>query len=322
MKIRSANIILTLALFCTYFLSFSQNDEWFSLLKSSDDDVIKIENHYYEALKYKAIGNYTRAITELEKCQQLLLTDEPSVDFEFSKNYFFLTKYNEAALYIEKSLKEESTNYWYLEQAKKVYLKQYNYPRAIEIQRQIIELKPEKKEDLVLIYLLSNNKDSAQNLIDELNSKGITSRKLRNYQKSLINYRNRNAVQKVVVTKKLSIDELKKSFETEKQFDVLKEILQYEYSNENQKELAQFSEEGMELFPAQPFVYLMKGKSLFFYKKYNDAIDVLNSGIDFIVDDKLLEAAFYEQLAKNYDALNQTKKAVESREKSTQLKQP
>lgn len=322
MKNKSVNIILFIAFFCASFLSFSQNDEWLTLLKSSDDDIIKIENHYYEALKYKAIGNYTRAITELEKCQQLLLSDEPSVDFEFSKNYFFLNKFDGAALYIEKALKNNPTNYWFLEHAKKVYLKQYNYPKVIEIQQKIIELKPARKEDLVLIYILANEREKAQNLINEFNSVGITSFKLRSYQKAITNYRNRNTVQKVVTKKDLSIVELKESFKSEKQFDVLKEILIHEYNNGNEKELHEFSEEGMELFPAQPFVYLMNGRSLNFQKKYNEAIDVLNSGIDFIADDKTLEADFYEQLAVIYDHLNQFQKAQKNRDKSSKLRKP
>ena len=321
MKIKSANILLVIALFCASFLSFSQNDEWMTLLKSSDDDKIKIENHYFEALKYKAIGNYTRAITELEKCQQLLLTDEPSVDFEFSKNYFFLNKYAESALYIEKALKADTTNYWCLVHAKKVYLKQYNYSEAIAIQQKIIELKPSKKEELVLIYILANDREKAQNLIDELVSKGITSSKLRNYQRAIENYRKKNSPQEVDSTGKISIEELKEAFKTKKQFDILKQILLYEYTNGDEKELQYFSEEGMELFPAQSLVYLMQGRSLNFQKKYNVAINVLNNGMDFIVDDALLEADFYEQLAISYEGLNQTKKAQESRVKSNQLRQ-
>ena len=81
-----------------------------TLLKDSDDELIKFENHYFEALKYKAIGNYTRAIVELEKCQQLFPNDV-SVDFEFSKNYFELNKLLEAELYIEKSLKSSPDNF-------------------------------------------------------------------------------------------------------------------------------------------------------------------------------------------------------------------
>ncbi len=318
MNIKSANILLVIALFCASFLSFSQ-DEGMLLLKDSDDNRIKFESHFYDALKYKAIGNYTRAITELEKCQQIV-TDDVSIDFEFSKNYFMLNKYAEAALYIEKALNIESKNYWYLVQAKKVYLKQFDYSKAISVQKKMIILRPNLKEDLVLVYILANERREAQDLIDELISKGITSSKLRNYQKALLNYRNRNTVTKVVSTKNAPIEMLKESFKSKKQFDVLKAILMFEFSEENNKELLNFSEQGMELFPAQPLVYLMYGRALNIVKKYNEAIDVLNNGFDFIVDDMLLEADFYEELGKSYDGLNQPKNAKMNREKSSQLR--
>ena len=318
MNIKSANILLVIALFCASFLSFSQ-DEGMLLLKDSDDNRIKFESRFYDALKYKAIGNYTRAITELEKCQQIV-TDDVSIDFEFSKNYFMLNKYAEAALYIEKALNIESKNYWYLVQAKKVYLKQFDYSKAISVQKKMIILRPNLKEDLVLVYILANERREAQDLIDELISKGITSSKLRNYQKALLNYRNQNTAPKVVSTKNAPIEMLKESFKSKKQFDVLRAILMFEFSEENNIELLNFSEQGMELFPAQPLVYLMYGRSLNILKKYNEAIDVLNNGFDFIVDDMLLEADFYEELGKSYDGLNQPKNAKMNREKSSQLR--
>lgn len=318
MNIKSANILLVVALFCASFLSFSQ-DEGMLLLKDSDDNRIKFESHFYDALKYKAIGNYTRAITELEKCQQIV-TDDVSIDFEFSKNYFLLNKYESAALYIEKALKIETNNYWYLVQAKKVYLKQFDYSKAISVQKKMIILRPHLKEDLVLVYILANDRESAQNLLDELNSKGIRSSKLRNYQRALSNYKNRNTITKVVSIKDISIEKLKESYKSKKQFDVLKAILLFEFSNGNNKELLNFSDQGMELFPAQPLVYLMYGRSLNILKKYNEAIDVLNNGIDFIVEDKFIEADFYEELAISYEGLNQPNNAKESREKSRQLR--
>ena len=317
MKIKSTNILL-LALLCVSFLSFSQ-DEGMLLLKDADDDRIKFENHFYEALKYKAIGNFTRAITELEKCQQIR-KDDTSIDFEFSKNYFLLNKFDEAALYIEKTLNAEGENYWHLAQAKKIYLKQFNYKKAIATQKKIIVLRPKLMEELVLVYILANDRENAQILLDELHSKGITSSKLRIYQKALSNYKKRMSKPKTVSIKNISIEKLKELFKTQKQFRILKAILMFEYSNNNTQELLNFSEQGMELFPAQPLVYLMNGRSLNNQKKYNEAIDVLNNGSDFIVDDNLLEADFYDALAKSYDGINDVKNAELNRKKSNLLR--
>ena len=103
MKLKNANIILMIAFFCVSAMSFSQVDEGLTLLEDSDDDRILFENHFFEALKYKAIGNFSRAIIELEKCQQLFSHDD-SIEFELSKNHLALNHLTEAALYIEKAM--------------------------------------------------------------------------------------------------------------------------------------------------------------------------------------------------------------------------
>ena len=81
-----------------------------------------------------------------------------------------------------------------------------------------------------------------------------------------------------------------------------------------------YSSKGLELFPAQPFVYLMNAKGLIQAKNYNDAIEVLNNDIDFVVDDIKLEIGFYEQFAICFDALNQEKEAKKYLDKVNRLK--
>ena len=184
---RSTNTVLFLILFCVSFLSHAQ-DDGLLFLKDADDNHIKFENHFFEALKYKAIGNHTWAITELEKSQQLF-SDEVAVDFELSKNYFALGKLNETELYIEKALQVESTNFWLLSHAKKIYLRQFNYTKAIEVQQKMIMQKPALSEDLVLIYIKANQREKAQKLIDDLAEEGITSSKFKRYQNVISNYK-------------------------------------------------------------------------------------------------------------------------------------
>lgn len=306
---KSANTLLLLALFCASFLSFGQ-DEGLTLLEDDDGKLIKFENHYFEALKYKAIGNYTRAITELEKCQQLF-ADDVAVDFEFSKNYFALDKYLEAQLYIEKSLTTDSENFWFLIQAKKVYLKQFNYTKAIEIQQKIILQKPSLSEDLVLIYIQANERKLAQELIDKLTLKGISSSRLRHYQSVLSkNNQLKKIDDKVVVNDSSSLSQLKIDYKSNKDFKILKEVLFQEFNNTNFEEVYKYSVEGMELFPAQAYVYLMNGSALANQKKYTEAIDVLVSGLDFLIDDTEQEKEFYRELIVCYKAISD-KKLVE-----------
>ena len=319
MSIKSANIIFVIALFCASTVSFSQVDEGLTLLEDSDDNLIRFENHFFEALKYKAIGNFSRAITELEKCQQLFPNDD-SIEFELSKNHLSLNHLTESALYIEKALTSKPDNFWYLNQAKAVYLKQYDYEKAIAVQNKLIEQKPNKKEDLVLVYILSNQREKAQEVLDELSADGITSAKLQNYARALASSKKAKNTQKTTPSVGMSLSELKKAFKKEKQFDVLKEILKQEFESKNFEGLQEYSALGMELFPAQPLVYLMQGRTFNHQKKYNEAIDVLIEGLDFIVEDNLQEANFYDELALSYEGLNMEKKAKDASSRATELR--
>ena len=266
MKLKSAHIILIIAFFCASALSFSQVDEGLTLLEDSDDDRILFENHFFEALKYKAIGNFSRAITELEKCQQLFPSDD-SIEFELSKNHLALNHLLEAVLYIEKAMDSKPDNFWYLNHAKAIYLKQYDYEKAIAVQHKIIEQKPNKKEDLVLVYILANQRKKARKVLDELNADGITSGKLQNYARALSNSKKTKNVQKTTPSNGMSISDLKRAFKGDKQFDVLKQILTQEFENKNFEEFKEYSAMGYEMFPAQPLVYLMQGRSFNHQKK-------------------------------------------------------
>ncbi|MFT7498739.1 MAG: putative Zn-dependent protease [Porticoccaceae bacterium] len=318
MNIKSVNIYLCLLLVCAFSISYSQDDS-LTLLEDSDDVLIKFENHYFEALKYKAIGNNSLAIIELEKCQQLFPNDK-SVDFEFSKNYFDLRKYIQAELYIDKALQQNLDNYWFLELAKKIQLKQYNYLKAIELQQKIILQKPKFTEDLVLIYIQASELEKAQKLIEELEIKGFSSSRLTRFKKTVSN-RNRNETkQRIVETKNASLEDLKESFKSNKQFDILKKILQEEFILKNREGLYKYSSQGLELFPAQPYVYLMNGKALISQEKYKDAIDVLMNGIDFVIDDREMMVQCYQQLAIGYEAIGKNKKAENYRNLAIELR--
>jgi predicted Zn-dependent protease len=318
MNIKSVNIYLCLLLVCAFSISYSQDDS-LTLLEDSDDVLIKFENHYFEALKYKAIGNNSLAIIELEKCQQLFPNDK-SVDFEFSKNYFDLRKYIQAELYIDKALQQNSDNYWFLELAKKIQLKQYNYLKAIELQQKIILQKPKFTEDLVLIYIQASELEKAQKLIEELEIKGFSSSRLTRFKKTVSN-RNRNETkQRIVETKNASLEDLKESFKSNKQFDILKKILQEEFILKNREGLYKYSSQGLELFPAQPYVYLMNGKALISQEKYKDAIEVLMNGIDFVIDDNEMMVQCYQQLAIGYEAIGKNKKAENYRNLAIELR--
>ena len=72
-------------------------------------------------------------------------------------------------------------------------------------------------------------------------------------------------------------------------------LLQIEFSK--YEEVARSSEEALEIFPAQPLLYLMNGVANIQVGEFENAIESLETGIDYLFDDPKMEKDFYEQLS-------------------------
>lgn len=65
------------------------------------------------------------------------------------------------------------------------------------------------------------------------------------------------------------------------------------------------SQEAMELFPQLPVFYLFNGIALIQSENYDDAIDILNSGKNLVVDDNQILAQFYSSLGDAYHSIEE-----------------
>ena len=100
-------------------------------------------------------------------------------------------------------------------------------------------------------------------------------------------------------------------FESDKSYKNLVPLLERELKTKQFLELLEHSEEGLSLFPAQPFVYLMKGTALIQLRKNAEAFEVLQEGLDYLIDDPEMEVRFLEQLSLASKAMGDNKKATE-----------
>lgn len=83
--------------------------------------------------------------------------------------------------------------------------------------------------------------------------------------------------------------------------------------------VAQFSSEQLELFPTQPQLYYFNGLALNQQQQFKKAKEILEAGLDFIVDDVVLEINFNLQLGEASAGLGDTKKKNAYFEKANQL---
>ena len=128
----------------------------------------KFEDSFYESLKQKGMENYDKAIASLEKCEAIQ-SDNSIVYFELAKNYLSLKKYNEAYENFEKVTKTDPKNRWAWAGMYDVCYETNDYNQAIVLVKKLIEFKPDYREDLVSLYMNTQQYDKALNLINELN---------------------------------------------------------------------------------------------------------------------------------------------------------
>lgn len=142
------------------------------LAQVEPDDIALAQNEFqdafYESLKQKGIENYDKAIASLEKCQKL----EPNnavVFFELGKNYLALKDYKKSYDSFEKASQLDPKNKWALVGMYDVCYETRDWDQAIVIVNKLIAFKKDYKEDLVSLYMNTQQFDKALALINELN---------------------------------------------------------------------------------------------------------------------------------------------------------
>jgi tetratricopeptide (TPR) repeat protein len=260
----------------------------------TEEKELKFQQFFFTALSQKSIGNYQKAIENLESCNQILPNNK-SVFFEFSKNYLYLNNTLLAKEYINRAIIQDSKNIWMQKHLVKVFEKENNFFEAIKIQQKIIVLNPKENKNLVLLYLKNRDFKKALSFMKTLEKDNLLSSDLKK-TKERLEKTNYSEIQKVKVSR-----DIYKRFETEKTYTLLKQILLA--TKDNSVLLLKYSKEGIALFPAQPFVYLINGSTLNVNREFKKALEILQNGIDFVIEDAM-EVLFYKEMALAYKGLN------------------
>jgi len=315
-------IILTGALFCSFF-AVSQEDVASSEEMLVEQQNINFQTFFFESLQQKSIGNYDKAVYALEACNNIE-KENIAVLYELSKNYALLIKYTEAEYYILKGLEKDPKNLYMLRHLKDLKTKQNDYMGAIKIQNRIIKIKPEEEADLVILYIKAGEIESATNLLKELDENHKLPEGLKSLKESLVQDVNGPTDQApepiLEEIPKRKVDVLKEEYNLNKDYTTLKLLLERQLKTKQYLDLLKDSEEGLSLFPAQPFLYLMNGKALNSLRKYNEAKQTLEEGLDYIIDDDSLKADIFEEMSLSHKALGDNKSASEYYKRAIELR--
>jgi len=276
---------------------------------SEEDQALKFQNHFFEALKQKAIKNYKKAIVSLENCMEI---DEnnTAVFFEFSKNYLLLKNYQEAELFVNKALEKNQTFNYLLLHKVAIFKAQQQFESAIRIQEEIVKSEPNELDKLVQLYLQNQDYEKAASLIESIEQRGLNSSVIQGYKLFL---KQRNAPKNISEVLEnpegdKDLEALKKSYEATKDFGALVKLLELEFQQELFEELYLNSKAGLEIYPSQPILYIWNAVGLNKLGKYKEAIAVLSIGIDFVIGNKQIEIRFFEEYSKAYKGLGDNDK--------------
>jgi len=102
-------------------------------------------------------------------------------------------------------------------------------------------------------------------------------------------------------------------------FELMKRMVALQLDLQRYEKVISSSELGMEMYPSQPIFYFVNGVSLIQLNKADKAIDILSTGIDYVLDNPSMEVNFYQQLSTAYEMIGDSTKAIKYKEKAVQL---
>ncbi len=161
---KTVSFFLFLVLLCNSAVLMAQTEP-----EPIKTDADKFQEFFYESLMQKGIENYDKAITALEQCLKIK-PDDATVYFELGKNQLALKQYDKAYSSFEKATQIDPKNKWFWLGMYEVSYQTKDYNQAVVTINKLIAFDAVYKEDLVSLYMNTQQFDKALVLINELNA--------------------------------------------------------------------------------------------------------------------------------------------------------
>lgn len=175
-KFRKIILLLFLVALSNQSILFAQeNPEDIALTNN------EVEDNFYESLKQRAIENYDKAIVSIEKCI-LKVNNNPVFYHELGKNLLNLKKFPEAEKAFQRAVDLNPKERWYWNGLYDVYYQSKDYQKSIPVVQKLIEFDSNMKEDLVSLYMYTNQRDKALALLKEMEREMVLSSTMEFYK--------------------------------------------------------------------------------------------------------------------------------------------
>ena len=277
------------------------------------------ESNYRNALRsqiYRVTGNTSQAITKLEK----KIDKNPKSEQEYLNLIFLYSEEgnSEKAFEIAKELIKQMPNSQLVHFALyKYYLEDGESEKAIKSMNIIFssnQIERKSKNRVLEDFLLfAKNNPSYKTKIDGLITNGLKGGDSQTYLLLGDFYL-------LEGDKEKSLNFYKEGIKSDSDnFGLLKNTILLQIEVEKYKEAIVLSDVGLEIFPAQPLLYLVNGVANNELKNVDQAIEILETGLDYLFDDPKMEYDFYQQLTIAYTLKGNTKKAKLYHKKASEL---
>ncbi|WP_420320989.1 tetratricopeptide repeat protein [Flagellimonas sp.] len=294
MKKTVSTYLFVMMSFCWAFAQEEEQSAEVFLEEYTDE----FQESFFEALKQKGIQNYDRAIKLFLECKNLDPLNSV-VDYELAKAYFLDKQYIQAQEYAIEALISEPTDFWYLESLVNILEKQGN---AVEMIKGSIPYSEGKlQENLAVIYFKKKKYQDALKVLEGLGDSKFVSNLTLKIKDSL---QQKNKSQP---NPRTPVVESSKEDAVTNYKDRIEALL----AEGNYKQMESVSEEALDSYPLQPYFYFAYGTALNRNAKSAKAVEVLESALDYLLDDDALANKIYSELSKAYTAIGNTTKAQE-----------
>lgn len=278
--------------FLILFVTFSYNQVFYAQEIQNPEEMAAVddafENDFYDALTQKAIENYDRAVVSLQKCLEKE-PNNPVIYHELGKNYFALKNYAEAQNAFQKAVDLNPKERWYWNGLYDVFYETKDYNNAIRIVSKLIEFNRDFQDDLVSLYMYTNQKDKALALLKDMEQTTNLSQTMEYYKLQLERTPEVNKPQK---------DDLEKAIKKNPLVEQNYIDLIYQYSESNNEEKAfEVAKKLAENIPNSDWAHVSLVK---FYLNTNDGENASNSMFKVLesskIDNKIKHRVFNEFL--------------------------
>ncbi|TAI47499.1 hypothetical protein [Flagellimonas allohymeniacidonis] len=264
-----------------------------------EDYTDEFQEAFFEALKQKGIQNYDRATSYFFQCKRLD-SSKSVVDYELARTFFLDKKYPQAQQYAIMALNAEPSNYWYLENLVTILDNQGG--NINNLQGSVPVIQGELRENLARVYFYKRKYEEALQTLEGLgNNSSVES--LRKKINDSIRSLQRNHTERI---KPKQEEEIANDPVTNYSSQIEKLILGSEFNT-----LEKVAKEALDNYPLQPYFHYAYGLSLGRTSREKQAIEVLEAGLDFILDNTVLRNKMYQELAKAHANLGDNEKSKE-----------